>query len=228
MLMLSNRNSRKQGKPRQKKVKNSYYTPQNVIAIFAALIAFLGLWLTNNTYKLTANQFNLALEQNENENKAVWISKVDSKEERLTFISNSEHIVLQRAIINFPEPFTDSNREILFPNFDFPTNVLTMDIKTYLDYKNTREEGKALVVEGNIPFVLQSYYVSKGSSFSIQSVYHLHYLATLGEHDDDFPTFEIQGFWFDHHLDINEEPQEVLKKIWRNGEYRAPYASIEN
>lgn len=58
-------------------MKNGYFTPQNVIAIVVALIAFLGLWLTNNTYKITANQLNLALEQNENENKAVWISKVD-------------------------------------------------------------------------------------------------------------------------------------------------------
>lgn len=228
MLILSNRNSRKQGKPRKTKVKNGYFTPQNIIAIVAALIAFLGLWLTNNTYRLTAKQFNLALEQNENENKAVWISKVDSKEESLAFISNSEHIVLQRAMINFPEPFTDSNREISFPNFELPTTVLTMDVKAYLDSKYTREKGKALVVEGNIPFVLQSYYVSKGSSFSIQSVYHLRYLATLGERDGDFPSFEIQGFWFDHHLDVNEEPHEVLKKVWGNGEYRADYIGIEN
>lgn len=108
-------------------------------------------------------------------------------------------------MINFPEPITDSNREILFPNFELLTTLLTMDIKAYLDNKYTREEGKALVAEGNIPFVLQSYYVSKGSSFSIQSVYHLSYLATLGEHDGDFLSFEIQGFLFDHHIDVEAE-----------------------
>lgn len=224
--MLSKRNSKKQGK--KTKGKDGYLTPQNVIAIVAAHIAFLGLWLTDNTYKLTAEQFNLALEQNENENKAVWISKVDSKEERLAFISNSENIVMQQAMIYFPEPFTDSNREILFPDFELPTTVLTMDLKDYLNSKYTREEGKALVAEGNIPFVLQSYYVSKGTSYSIQSVYHLRYLATLGERDGDFPTFEVQGFWFDHHLEVNEDPKEALKKVWENGEYRADYTGIEN
>ncbi|MDM5220813.1 hypothetical protein QUF86_08625 [Peribacillus sp. NJ11] len=226
--MSKKRSRQQQGKPPQTKEKNSYFTPQNVIAIAAALIALLGVWLTHNTYKLTAEQFNLAFEQNENENKAVWISKVDSKDERITFISNSDHIVMQRAFIYFPEPFTDSNREILFPNFELPTSVLTMDVKEYLNSKFTREKGKALVAEGNIPFALQSYYISKGNSYSIQSVYHLRYIATLGERDNDFPTFEIQGFWFDHHLDVNEDPQEALKKVWVNGEYRADYTGLEN
>jgi len=55
------------------------------------------------------------------ENKAVWISRFDSKDERLAFISNSEDIALQYAIIYLPKLFTDSNRQILFQDFELPT-----------------------------------------------------------------------------------------------------------
>ncbi|WP_455931068.1 hypothetical protein [Priestia aryabhattai] len=200
------------------KEKNNVFTLANIMTVLAVLAAFLSAWYAKTTY-------DLAIEQQNDEKKAVWLSKVDQKGEEVEFTTNSDTIAMQTAYITFPEPFTDSNGEILFPKFKLPTAVIKMNLEDYLESQHLRKKGYAKVIESQIPFVLQSYYVVKGTSYSIQSLYHLRYLVTMGEEEGSFPTIEIQGFWFDHHLDINDSPKEALKTVWENGNYKKEYWS---
>lgn len=219
---------KKQKKPQNHSSVNTkvkeHLTMQNLISVGAMIGSLYGAYVTYNTYELANRQFDFALEQHTNENSAVWISKIDTKKEQLSFISNNENITMQQAKIYFPEPFNNSNNGISYPSFELSTEILKMDIKEHLNSKHAREAGAIKVVESHIPFVLETYYVSRGVSYTLKSVYHLHYIATLDENDYDFPQIEITGFWFDQHIGLNDDPDQILKKIWRDGNYVKGYS----
>ncbi|PID03588.1 hypothetical protein CSV67_02800 [Sporosarcina sp. P2] len=209
----------------EKDNKNIFISLPNLITIFATLISVI---IALGSLMYSKNTYDLAFEQVYEEKKAVWLSEVNQENNEITFTTNNENIAMQFALIKFPEPFSDSNREILFPNFSLPTNAFIIDLEKLLESKYSRKEGYATVVESSVPFVLQAYYVVKGSSYSIQSLYHLRYLVTMGDQEEDFPTVEIAGFWFDRHLEIDEDPNEALMKIWGNSEYREGYSGLVN
>lgn len=181
---------------------------QTIFSLIALIISFFSVWYAKSTFDLT-------IEQQRDEKTAVWLSKLNKSEE-LLFVTNNENIAMQKANIYFPKSFNHSNREILFPEFKIPLDTFIIDLKDFLDArsKELRAVDYINVIDGNIPFVLESYYVVKGSGYSVKSIYHLRYVVAMEEEKMSFPSIEIKGFWFERHLEKNENSEETINEIW--------------
>lgn len=125
------------------------------------------------------------------------------------------NIAIQRAEVIFPPQADAASRIISAPEYAVSLLGLRNSLQQTLEKLIPKEKDQAKVgVNQGVPIVINTNYVTQGSSFTDRSLYYIEFDYVVNDKPYELPAVSFNGLIFAGRLSSTDDPKKLLKEQW--------------